>query len=148
MPPRTRKEQPVDDVEIVKTEEVPDADVPALADAMAKTEADSTSPEPDPLPPTQPVDPDFVDPEPEGEGVIISDLWEDRRLTWPHEPTVDYRVPHIARGKIVTQLLQAADDLGYPPAAIRSQSDGFLVPSLVYYHLFPSQTPVPAEDVE
>lgn len=67
----------------------------------------------------------------------------DRTLTWPHEALVEYRVPHVARGKIATQLLEAADELGYPPDAIQSQTDGFRVPSKVYYHLFPSQVPDP-----
>ena len=109
--------------EIVHTEEVADADVQALAAAMAE-------------PPVAPVE-DVELPEP-----------IDRALTWPHEVSVDYRVPHVARGKIVSQLLEAADQLGYPPAAIRSQTDGFLVPSLVYYHLFPSEVPAPANHDE
>jgi hypothetical protein len=66
---------------------------------------------------------------------------EDHSLTWPLETDVDYRVPYAARGKIATQLLNAAAELGYPVDAIRSQTDGFLVPSRVYFHLFPSQSP-------
>lgn len=128
---RTPEPEPVDEeVIVVHTEEVPDADVPALAAAMA---------EPPPAPPV-----DSPDNKPDGEGVE----WADRTLTWPHEPQIAYDVPHVARGKIATQLLEAADELGYPPAAIRSQTDGFLVPSLVYYHLFPSQIPAPADNDE
>lgn len=76
----------------------------------------------------------------------VDDGPTDHTNTWPHEVSIDFKVPHVARREMATQLLEAADDLGYPVAAIRSQSEGFLVPSLVYYHLFPSQTPEPADD--
>jgi hypothetical protein len=108
--------------EIVATEEVADEDVERYADAMAASPVDEN-------------DRDGSEPEADEDGP------EDHSLTWPHETDVDYRVPYAARGKIATQLLNAAAELGYPVDAIRSQTDGFLVPSRVYFHLFPSQSP-------
>ena len=119
--------EPEDEV-VVHTEEVADKDVQRYADAMNASGA------PSPAPNAVPADPQ---PGP-----------RDHTLTWPHEASIRYAVPHVARGKIATQLLNAAEELGYPVAAIRSQEDGFLVPSLVYYHLFPSQIPTPADITE
>lgn len=44
-----------------------------------------------------------------------------------------------ARGLMATQLLEAAEHLGYGPEVIRSQSDGFKVPVEVHKYLFPSE---------
>lgn len=140
MSPRAPRQTP----EPEPVEEVPEAPQVDAVEAPAVDEVpDAPSPAPEIDPPA----------DPDGEGVPDEEefsVWDvvqprDHTLTWPHEESVHYRVPHAATGKIATQLLEAADELGYPPAAIRSQSDGFLVPSLVYYHLFPSQTPTPAD---
>jgi hypothetical protein len=121
MPPRARKstDPAPDTVETV--EEVPDGDVQKYADAM-NAGNDDTSPA---------VEPAAIEPA----------EWTDHTNTWPHEVSIAFKVPHVARSEMATQLLDAADELGYPVAAIRSQTDGFLVPSQVYYHLFPSQIP-------
>jgi len=65
------------------------------------------------------------------------------RASWPLEETVLYKVPHVAQREIVTQLLAAANELGYPADAVKTHSEGFVVPSKIYYHLFPSQIPDP-----
>jgi hypothetical protein len=44
-----------------------------------------------------------------------------------------------ARGEMATKLLEAADTLGLDPGVVRSQSDGFLVPTELHQYLFPSQ---------
>lgn len=44
-----------------------------------------------------------------------------------------------ARGQMATKLLEAAEELGLSPYAIKSTSEGFRVPTAVHAHLFPSQ---------
>lgn len=103
----------------------------------ARKSTDTADPEPD-VEPTDPAVIEPADPEPvDADG----DTPTDHTNTWPHEVSIAFKLPHVARSEMATQLLEAADELGYPVAAIRTQTDGFLVPSLVYYHLFPSQIP-------
>jgi hypothetical protein len=52
---------------------------------------------------------------------------------------------HYVRGEMVTKLLAAAEQLGFPVSAIKSQSEGFLVPTEVHAYLFPSMHADPAE---
>lgn len=65
---------------------------------------------------------------------------------WPLEPTMLYALPSVARGEIAQQLLDAAEELGYPVEAVKTHTEGFVVPSKIYYHLFPSQAPEPADE--
>lgn len=62
------------------------------------------------------------------------------------------KMPHVVRGEWATLALQAAAELGYGPAAVRSQTDGFVVPTELYRHLYPSADdssadPVPVHDL-
>ena len=172
MPPRTRKPEPedtkpepvADDVTDVETvEEVADEDVPALAAAMQAEpdnvpaspvdspenkadgegvviqDPDSTSPEPEILPPSRPKTDEELQAEFDAQRTVD-------RSHWPFEPAILWLVPHVVRGDAAHQLLEAAEELGYPADAVKSQTDGFRVPSAIYYHLFPSQVPAPADD--
>ena len=55
------------------------------------------------------------------------------------EPYVHKRWPHAARGDLATQLLNAAERLGYPADVVRSTSDGFRYPEGIDRYLFPSE---------
>jgi hypothetical protein len=55
------------------------------------------------------------------------------------EPYVARNWPHAARGRIATQLFEAADVLGYPVDVVRSTSDGFRYPENLDRYLFPSE---------
>jgi hypothetical protein len=133
MPPRARKStdapadpaDPADEANVETVEEVSDEDAQRYADTV-------NAPPPAAPQVIAPTNPEPVD--------------EDDHTTWPQEESVAYKVPHVARSNMATQLLEAADELGYPVEAIRSQTDGFLVPSKVYYHLFPSQIPEPVDE--
>lgn len=48
------------------------------------------------------------------------------------------KVPVALRGKMATQLLEAAETLGLEPAVVRSQTEGFRVPTEVHEYLYPS----------
>jgi hypothetical protein len=50
--------------------------------------------------------------------------------------------PYV-RGEMATKLLAAARELGFPVSVIKSQSEGFLVPTEVHQYLFPSQYSTP-----
>lgn len=130
MPPRARKST--------------DTDADQVDDSIVEPVGDDNDP-----PAVEAIDPVVVEPAgPPPVDVDGHDEPTDHTNTWPHEVSIDFKVPHVARREMATQLLEAADELGYPVAAIRTQSEGFLVPSLVYYHLFPSQTPEPADDAD
>jgi hypothetical protein len=51
---------------------------------------------------------------------------------------VHRKLPHAARGDVADQIIEAADRLGYPRAALGSTSDGFKVPENIDRYLFPS----------
>lgn len=48
------------------------------------------------------------------------------------------KVPVALRGKMVNALFEATEALGLEKSVVRSQTDGFLVPTEVHKHLFPS----------
>lgn len=116
--------------------EVPLEDLAAKADAeglqLEDATGDGADGNDDPTP-----DPDAVEPEQEtGDADVLQ--YDPNRLGAP-EQYVHKRWPHAARGRIVRQLFDAADVLGYPADVIRSTSDGFKYPESIDRYLFPSE---------
>lgn len=104
--------------------EVPLEDLAAKADAEGLQLEDATGD-------------DVVEPEQEtGDADTLQ--YDPNRLGAP-EQYVHKRWPHAARGRIVRQLFDAADVLGYPADVIRSTSDGFKYPESIDRYLFPSE---------
>ncbi|MCA1844556.1 MAG: hypothetical protein LC792_15465 [Actinobacteria bacterium] len=124
MAPRARKTaqsataaEPVDPAPVVE-DQVQDADLPL--------------PEPDPEPEPEP-EPDPEPDEPADAPVAVD------RSGWAREDQVMLKLPHAARVPYAVKLLEAADHLGYPREAVRSQSDGYRVPLDLHRYLFPSE---------
>ena len=57
------------------------------------------------------------------------------------EAWVSIYAPHVVRGELLAQIFPIAAELGYEPWVVKSQSDGFLIPSDVFAYLYPSQAP-------
>ncbi len=57
------------------------------------------------------------------------------------EAWVNIYATHAVRGELISQALEAAEELGYEAWAVKSQSDGILVPSDVFQFLYPSMAP-------
>jgi hypothetical protein len=107
-------------------EETPDAlDVDQLA-IPDEPEAEPDAPAEPPALPT-------VDEQPADETAPVD------RSGWVHEQQVNLHLPQKARPAYATRLLEAADHLGYPRAAVHSQSGGYRVPLGLHQYLFPSE---------
>lgn len=127
MPPRTRRAETTDDNTTETQNQTTD---------VQDTDADGND-QPEP----QPVAPQTVDvvPEPEEETGDADALRYDADRVGSPEPYVHKRWPNAARGNIASQLLKAAETLGYPADVVRSTSDGYRYPQNIDRYLFPSE---------
>lgn len=75
-------------------------------------------------------------PEPEDAPSVLAGGGTTAAIT---DEKVFLKYPHVARGQIATQLLDAADHLGLDSRVIKAQTDGFVVPIEVARYLFPTE---------